>query len=445
MKVIFAIDYGNGYAKENEIPWNNKEDMKHFKEKTTNNIVIMGHNTWKSLPIKPLPNRINIVVSTTYENKNINPHIVCKSLLEAYEYTKEWTNKDTYVIGGSNLIYEALSLNLINELYITMIKGNYNCDKTINLEFHKFEFIDSTPINNADIYHYSIKTPEICYLNLLENILSKGNTRTDRTQIGTISNFGNFIEFDIRNSIPLLTTKKVAWKTCIKELLWFLKGSTDANLLKKENVNIWNGNSSREFLDNRGLVHYKEGDIGPLYGFSWRHFGANYINCDTDYSGQGFDQIKYIENELINNPTSRRIYLSAWNPCDMNKCAIMPCHVSIQFYVEDNMLSSHVYMRSADTFLGLPFNIFSYAVLTYLFAKKTKLIPNKMCFSIGDAHIYNNHLDQVKMLLNRKPFGLPQLEINDNVINKDWNEITLDDFNLKNYVAHPSIKAEMAV
>jgi thymidylate synthase len=308
-----------------------------------------------------------------------------------------------------------------------------------------FEFIDSIPINNADIYHYSIKTPEICYLNLLENILSKGNTRTDRTQIGTISNFGNFIEFDIRNCIPLLTTKKVAWKTCIKELLWFLKGSTDANLLKKENVNIWNGNSSREFLDNRGLVHYKEGDIGPLYGFSWRHFGANYINCDTDYSGQGFDQIKYIENELINNHTSRRIYLSAWNPCDMNKCAIMPCHVSIQFYVEDNMLSSHVYMRSADTFLGLPFNIFSYAVLTYLFAKKTKLIPNKMCFSIGDAHIYSNHLDQVKMLLNRKPFGLPQLEINDNVINKDWNEITLDDFNLKNYVAHPSIKAEMAV
>jgi thymidylate synthase len=129
----------------------------------------------------------------------------------------------------------------------------------------------------------------------------------------------------------------------------------------------------------------------------------------------------------------------------MDKCAIMPCHVSIQFYVEDNLLSSHVYMRSADTFLGLPFNIFSYAVLTYLFAKKTNLIPNKMFFSIGDAHIYNSHIEQVKTLLDRTPFKFPQLNINDNVMNKDWNEITIDDFTLENYISHPSIKAEMAV
>jgi thymidylate synthase len=213
------------------------------------------------------------------------------------------------------------------------------------------------------------------YLLLLKKTLEKGQERNDRTGVGTFSIFGEQLKFDISSSIPLLTTKKIGWKSIIHELLWFLRGDTNANNLKEVGVNIWNGNTTREFLDSRGLTEYPVGDIGAGYGFQWRHSGAEYKTCNDDYTGQGFDQILYIINELKTNPTSRRLYMTAWNPSFLNKMALPPCHVSAQFYVDidkvtnEQYLSCHMYQRSVDEFLGLPYNIFSYAVLTYIFAK----------------------------------------------------------------------------
>jgi thymidylate synthase len=289
------------------------------------------------------------------------------------------------------------------------------------------------------------------YLALLERTLTYGERRSDRTNVGTISIFGEQIKFDISEHIPLLTTKKMGWKSIIHELIWFLKGDTNANHLKEKGVNIWDGNTTREFLDNRGLTSYPVGDIGAGYGFQWRHSGAEYKTCDTDYTNQGFDQVAYILNELKTNPTSRRMYMTAWNPNALDKMALPPCHVSAQFYVNidnntnEKHLSCHMYQRSIDEFLGLPYNIFSYAVLTYIFAKKTGMKPKELIISMGDAHIYQNHVEQVNEQRVRDPYPFPKLQLSDAIISKDFSEMTIDDFTLIDYQSHPSIKAPMAV
>lgn len=292
---------------------------------------------------------------------------------------------------------------------------------------------------------------EAGYLSLLGKIISTGERRQDRTQTGTIGLFGEQLKFNLQNQIPLLTTKKVAWKSCIKELLWFLSGKTNAKELSDNGVHIWDGNTTREFLDNRGLTDLPEYDIGAGYGFQWRHFGASYHTCLDDYTGQGFDQIQYVMNEIQQNPTSRRIYMSAWNPPFLERMALPPCHVSCQFYVsqstegEYKYLSCHMYQRSVDCGLGLPFNIFSYAVLTYLLALKCNLQPKELIISMGDTHIYQNHQTALETQLQRSPFPLPTLSIHESVKEKDWSEITIDDFTLHNYESHPAIKMDMSV
>lgn len=289
------------------------------------------------------------------------------------------------------------------------------------------------------------------YLNLLQKILNEGTERTDRTNVGTISIFGSQLRFDISKSVPLLTTKFVAYKAVIKELLWFLKGQTDNKILQEQGVHIWDGNTTREFLDNRGLNHLDEGDIGAGYGFQWRHFGAEYKDCKTDYNNQGFDQIEYIIDQLKTDPFSRRIFLSAWNPQYIDKMALPPCHVSCQFYVNtDNAgkrhLSCHMYQRSVDVFLGLPFNIFSYTVLTYILANICNMQPKELIISTGDTHIYSTHIDQIKTQLSREPKIEPTLKINKRLNNMDdINTLTIEDFQVMDYVFHPAIRAAMAV
>ena len=297
---------------------------------------------------------------------------------------------------------------------------------------------------------------EQAYLSLLSHVLENGIERNDRTGVGVLSCFGNQIRMNIEHSVPLLTTKRVAWKQVIHELLWFLRGDTDVKLLQKEKVKIWDLNTSREFLDSRGLGHYPEFVLGPGYGFQWRFFGAKYSveyadtsKVDVQQIG-GFDQIKYIEDQLKTNPYSRRIMLNAWNPLHMNEMALVPCHYGCQFYVfeknDKRYLSCMVNLRSNDLFLGAPFNLFSYTVLTYLFALKCDMIPYELVYTVGDYHIYLNHLSQVKEQLLRVPSDtLPTLSINPLVKDKDWNEITIDDFKVLNYNPQAPIKAPMAV
>ncbi|ALC39589.1 Ts [Drosophila busckii] len=281
------------------------------------------------------------------------------------------------------------------------------------------------------------------YLDLVSRIIERGVQRDDRTNVGTLSIFGAQMRFDIRNSFPLLTTKKVFVRGIIEELLWFVKGQTNAKLLQAKNVRIWDANSNREFLDKCGFVDREEGDLGPVYGFQWRHFGAEYRTCNDEYSGQGIDQLQEVINTLRKNPTDRRIIMSAWNPIDIPKMALPPCHCLVQFYVANGELSCQLYQRSADMGLGVPFNIASYAFLTYMIAHVTGLKTGDFIHTLGDAHVYKNHVEPLREQLKRVPKSFPKLQIVGEV--KNIEDFTYEHFKIEDYDPAPVIKMDMAV
>ncbi len=261
------------------------------------------------------------------------------------------------------------------------------------------------------------------YQDLLQHILDHGTQKTDRTGTGTISVFGYQMRFDLSKGFPLVTTKKVHTKSIIHELLWFLKGETNIRYLKENGVSIWD-----EWAN-------ADGELGPVYGKQWRSWeGAN---------GVVVDQVKDLIHQIKTNPDSRRLIISAWNVADLPKMALMPCHTLFQFYVAEGKLSCQLYQRSADVFLGVPFNIASYALLTHMIAQVCGLEPGDFVHSFGDVHIYNNHLEQVKLQLSRTPFPLPVLRINPEV--KDIFEFRYEDFTIENYQSHSAIKAPVAV
>ena len=283
------------------------------------------------------------------------------------------------------------------------------------------------------------------YLNLIRKILNNGSLEQGRN--GNIySIFGESMKFDLKDgTIPLLTTKRVAWKTCFKELTWFISGCTDNQILKDQNVNIWNDNASREFLDSRGLQHLEENDLGPVYGHQWRHFNADYENRHTDYTGKGIDQLSEVINQLKNKETqtSRRLIVSAWNPCQINEMALPPCHVLMQFHVrEHKYLSCSLYQRSGDVGLGVPFNIASYSFLTHIIAKHCDLLPDTFVYFLGNAHIYEEHIEQLKIQITRQPYTFPKLNIitkHDNINNYSLNYIVFK----TDYKFHETIKMKM--
>ncbi|KAG8442161.1 hypothetical protein GDO86_011094 [Hymenochirus boettgeri] len=249
--------------------------------------------------------------------------------------------------------------------------------------------------------------------------------------------------YSLRDQFPLLTTKRVFWKGVLEELLWFIKGCTDSKELSAKGVKIWDANGSREFLDNLGFTSRKEGDLGPVYGFQWRHFGAEYKDAHTDYSSQGVDQLQNVINTIKNNPDDRRMIMCSWNPKDISLMALPPCHALCQFYVINKELSCQLYQRSGDMGLGVPFNIASYALLTYMIAHVTGLKPGDFVHTLGDAHVYLNHIEPLKIQLQRTPKAFPKLKIVRKVENID--DFTADDFLIEGYNPHPTIKMEMAV
>ena len=280
------------------------------------------------------------------------------------------------------------------------------------------------------------------YLDALREILIKGERRVTRNSV-TISLFSVKLDFDLRNQFPLLTTKKMYWKGIVQELLWFILADTNSKHLEETGVNIWKGNSNREFLDKRGLETYEEGDCGPIYGFQWRHFGASYDGMHANYDGKGVDQLQNCIDLLKNDPSSRRIFMSAWNPVQLEEMCLPPCHVSYQFYVSNNKeLSCILYQRSGDMFLGVPFNIASASLLTYILAHMTGLKPGQLTIHIGDAHIYENHIEQVKVQLERSTLKFPTLKIDHPVANQ-IEDYAFENFVLENYQSHPTIPAAM--
>lgn len=299
-------------------------------------------------------------------------------------------------------------------------------------------------------------TNEKGYLSLLKITLENGERKETRNGI-VYSNFGRMIHFDnIYNKFPLITTKKMFFRGIVEELLWFLRGSTNANELKEKNIHIWDGNSSREYLDSIGLINYTDGELGPVYGWQWRNFGKDYnlskesdIECECEINGK--DQIKYVIEELLKK-NSRRAVLSAWNPVDLEKMALPPCHILYIFNNTKSGLCCHMTLRSSDLFLGLPFNIASTALLTHIIAHILHINVSEICLSICDAHIYEEHLEQVKKQVVLEPYDLPKL-----IIKKEapplecslddkmrWIEsLVYEDFELNNYKSYASLKAVM--
>ena len=284
---------------------------------------------------------------------------------------------------------------------------------------------------------------EYQYLDLVQKIIYHGFCEKGRNG-NTVSLFGASMRFSLTDGkIPILTTKKTAWKTCLKELLWFIRGSTDNRLLQEQGVHIWDGNSSAEFLESRGLS-YPEGELGPIYGYQWRNFNGDYIPGIDGV--RGIDQLQSIIDQLKNaeTRTSRRLIMTAWNPCQLDQMALPPCHILCQFNVHDNdKLSCSMYQRSGDIGLGVPFNIASYSFLTHLIAKHCGLVPYEFVYFLGNAHIYDDHLEQMKVQMNRKPYAFPTVEILKTC--KNIEDYQVSDFVIHNYQSCEKISMNMRV
>ena len=278
------------------------------------------------------------------------------------------------------------------------------------------------------------------YLDLLRHVRQTGEVRKDRTGVGTLGIFGAQLRFDLAEGFPLVTTKKVHTKSIIQELLWFLAGRTDNAWLTERGVSIWNEWATAEQCAKFGRG---EGELGPVYGHQWRNFGAT-KKADGTYNSDGVDQIKLLVEQLKKNPASRRHLVTGWNPLEADKVALPPCHTLYQFHVStDNRLSCQLYQRSADLFLGVPFNIASYSLLTHMIAQVTGLKPGHFVHTFGDAHIYSNHLEQVDLQCSREPRPLPRLILNPEI--KDLFAFKYEDITIEGYDPHPGIKAPVAI
>jgi thymidylate synthase len=473
LKKVMTVFYGIVSICKNTYGINKLKESEAFFD---NALVIMDYDTYLSIP--NIKSRINVVLTKDDLSKysNIQDNLYFTDYENVYELLKQANLKvyeNIYVIGCTNIFKDRIVKYFVtyydkvfdkaydDEAYDEAYDKAYyfhNLSKSFSLQkysenkwseeeqcFYRFLEYEKVEKEEECLTNYDEK-----YICLAKKVLKEeevNHIREDRTYTGTLSIFGEQLSFNIENYVPLLTTKRVPWKSCIEELLWFMRGDTDATILKKKNVNIWNGNSSRDFLDKVGLNHLEEGDCGANYSFQWRYSGQKYENCKTEYIKKTqYDQINNIINLLKTDPFSRRIFLSAWNPQDLDKTVLPPCHVSAQFYVDNEKgLSCHMYQRSCDIFLGLPFNIFSYTVLTYILAKKCDLKPKRLIISLGDSHLYTNHINQIKTQIQREQLTSPKLILKDIIKTKEIEEINIEDFELIGYFPHPSIKAVMAV
>jgi thymidylate synthase/dihydrofolate reductase len=463
--LIVAVDSKNGIAKNGEIPWDIPEDRVFFKKITTTNegipkiyenslnsinntnVLIMGNNTKRT--IKNKLNRRKIVVVSRKEEIEDYDVISLDSLRYYTVLNKFYNYNNIYIIGGEKIYKHFIENDIYHDgVILTRINDDYKCDQFFPMLPNNYDITCYFKLTDkASVFFYEtnkeVSKNESIYLNLLKNVLNNGEQRSDRTNTGVLSTFGEFARYNLKNNkIPLLTTKRVPWKMVIKELLWFLKGDTNVKNLQKQNVHIWDLNSSREFLDKVGLP-YEEGFIGPMYGFQWIHWGANYPLTETN-EYQGINQIKKVIESIIKDPFGRRHIVSTWNVGDINKMALPPCHVLFQFYVgKDHSLSCSIYQRSCDMFLGVPFNIASYAILTHMVAHVTGLHAKELIHYLGDTHIYTNHLEQVKKQLSRNIYNEPIITLNKNISNIF--DFKLEDINVLEYQCHGKLSAEMCV
>jgi thymidylate synthase len=425
IEVIFAMDSNGGVGYRGSIPWSIKMETFIFKMKTMGHCVIVGKTTYMNLP--ELVNRTVVVVSKNSEEV----HDLCFDNIEkAIEFCLT-TGKTIFIIGGVQ-IYQQVFKNfdhLITKIHFSILKEEYTCDTF--LTFPKSIIEKSTSQDFGEFIHYEYKANvdgEIQYLELIKQVLTNGFESGSRNGI-TRRMFGKHLKFDLREGFPLLTTKKMFFRGIVEELLFFMRGDTDSKILEKKGVNIWKGNTSREFLDKMGF-DYPEGEMGPMYGAQWRNF-----------NGQHIDQLSNVIEKLKKEPDSRRIMMTTFNPAQSELGVLYPCHSIItQFFVQDGFLDMFCYNRSSDLFLGLPFNIASSALLQIIIAKLVGLKPRYFNLSLGDAHIYEQHFEAVKTQISRVPHKFPKIEINSA---ENFADMKYEDFTVVDYTSHPTIKAPM--
>jgi dihydrofolate reductase/thymidylate synthase len=444
VQVIMAMNEKGGIGYKNGLPWNCKEDLALFKKKTMGKTIVIGKNTGIHLP--NLPNRNVVCISR-------NPNSV---------NTSEWNNKvlvvgsdwlntvenDVMIAGGGEIyrtVFEKQSF--VKKVHLSVIKGDHECDVYFCLELLKnFIIVEKTEF--TEFTHYVLEPTEYGeqqYLDLLEKIMKSGVKRLGRNG-ETISIFKNDMTFDLRKGFPLLTTKKMFLRGVIEEFLFFIRGDTDSSKLSEKNVRIWEGNTSEKFIMTRGLP-YSRGVMGPMYGYQWRFFNAPYKLDDFGrplVSEGGFDQLADVVNLIKNDPYSRRILMTSYNPAQSGMGVLYPCHsITIQFYVEEDFLDMFCYNRSQDAFLGIPFNIASSSLLLMTIAKLTSKIPRFFYMTMGDTHVYSNHVEQVKKQLARIPYSFPKLELPTIETLEDLGRLTPKDFVLSEYICHQQIDAVM--
>jgi dihydrofolate reductase / thymidylate synthase len=448
--IVLAKTLKNGIGFHNELPWKLSGDLKRFKELTLHSTVIMGWNTFQSLPYKPLKQRQNIILSKSHNQSEVEKYVdtfVVNNFKAALQLAK---NDKIFVIGGSRVFNLALNHPSCTKIFVTNVLNDIACDVFINpIPETKYEIVCQNEVQKEnDIYfqyiEYHRRHEEYQYLDLVSQLLESGNDKMDRTGTGTLSNFGNIMRYSLRNhTIPLFTTKTVFWRGVVEELLWFISSSTDAKVLSNKRVKIWDGNGSRETLDKLGFTNREVGDLGPIYGHQWRHYGAEYKDCKTDYSFQGIDQLANVIQTIKTNPNDRRLIVCSWNVTDLQKMLLPPCHCLFQFYVFDGQLSCLMQQRSLDKGCGEPFNVASYSLLTHMVAQVCDLEAVEFIHVTGDTHIYKNHIEPLKEQLLRKPRPFPKLKINP--AKKCIDDFTLGDFELIGYDPHPKIEMEMSV
>jgi dihydrofolate reductase / thymidylate synthase len=468
--LIVAIDNQKGISKNGIIPWQIKEDVQFFIDVTKReykhalpNILIMGKNTW--LACKELKNRLIIVVSSTVNvNESENTYVENtyeNAMIKANKMYDDGLIGHIFICGGKRIYEQAKNINTI---YLTTIDYDYQCDNVVDLNFNNYNTFSTNTFKLMDLEKEVTVTfqklylqlpdhwqpcEERQYLNLLYDVLTTGDFRQTRNS-KTWSKFGKTLEFDLSKGFPLLTSKKSFTRGIFEELIFFILGDTNTKHLEEKGVTIWKGNTSREFLNSVGLNHYQEGDMGPMYSFVFNHYGAEYKGMNENYDNQGFNQFDYCINLLKNDPHSRRIMMTSFNPATTSQCVLFPCHsVVLQWYVEGNKLCLACFNRSQDILLGLCWNKSSFGMLMHFFCTvinndencKNKLTPGRLIMNLGDVHIYENHKDAVIRQILRDPYPAPNFNINRKVTK--LTDFKYEDIEISNYQCYPNITAKM--
>jgi len=445
-QVIVAMDARGGIGYQNRLPWDCKEELALFRRKTLGTTLVVGRKTAEALPALHARKVVCVTRNPALRTADWKNAV---TLVDRVTGHVGVADEKVMVAGGAQIYKEALTNpSFVRRVHLSVMKGEYTCDAFLRLEWlDSFVIVEETSYDQFT-HLVLVRTDhgEHQYVQLLRRVMADGQVRTGRNG-DTLSVFKSDMTFDLRNGFPLLTTKRMFLRGVLEEFLFFLRGDTDASLLSQKNVRIWEGNTSDEFIASMQLP-YAKGVMGPMYGYQWRFFNAEYT---VDADGRpvpptgGVDQLSDVVHRIKTDPNSRRILMTAFNPSQAQQGVLYPCHsIAIQFFVQDGYLDMFCYNRSQDAFLGVPFNIASSSLLLMVVAKLTGKVPRHLHMTMGDTHVYTSHVEQVKTQLTRLPYALPTLELPPGLTSiDDIGRLTAQDFTLSNYRCHPAIPAEM--